>query len=92
MAEFKHGPEFSALTTRAAKAAQAVVQTQWTNQSALPADHPVRLHAQNTYRAVVDHISQHNPNFASDDVIYGHDIPSADWHAMGAVHKAGNND
>lgn len=85
---FKHGPEFSALTHKAVKAARIAVNTQWTNKSALPADHPVRLHAQSTYRAVVDHITQHNPNFASDDVIYSRDIPSADWHAMGAVHKA----
>jgi hypothetical protein len=85
MSEFKHGPEFSTLTHRAVKAAQAVVNTQWTNQSALPADHPVRLHAQNTYRAVVDHINQHNPHMASDDAIYSHSIPTAEFHAMGAV-------
>lgn len=88
MAEFKHGPEFSALTDRAVKAARAVVNTQWTNKAALPHDHPVRLHAQNTYRAVVDHINQHNPQFATDDVIYGHSMPTAEYHAMGAVYKA----
>jgi hypothetical protein len=89
MPEFKHGPEFSTLTHRAVKAAQAVVNTQWTNKSALAADHPLRQHAQKSYAAVIDHINQHNPNMATDDIIHQSTAPTAELHAMEAIHKAG---